>query len=141
MTRVLITGCRHWHCERLAAYVVERLRTRNGPGLVIVHGEAKGVDSAFADAARATAGVTEEPHKADWDKHGRAAGPIRNEEMVAAGADLCLAVHRSLATSKGTLGCVRLAMAAGIPTWLIDSDDAVPRRIASVDPLEIAGDS
>lgn len=156
MTRVLITGYRRWHCERLATYIVDRLVTRYGRDLTIVHGAAKGVDSAFADAAYA-AGVKLEPHPARWDdieapgalvrydeKNDRRyvanAGPIRNAEMVAAGANLCLAVHRDLAASKGTLGCVKLAFAAGIPVWLIDAEDAAPKRITSLDPLEYAGD-
>jgi hypothetical protein len=49
--------------------------------------------------------------------------------MVASGADLCIAVHGSLATSKGTKDCVPQAIDAGIPTYLIDSDAGKPRRL------------
>jgi hypothetical protein len=58
-------------------------------------------------------GFTPEPHPADWKRHGRAAGPIRNAEMVALGADVCLALPIGL--SPGTRGCIDLAEAAGIP--------------------------
>ena len=34
--------------------------------------------------------------------------------MVEAGADLCIALHHSIETSKGTKDCVRQALAAGI---------------------------
>jgi hypothetical protein len=54
-----------------------------------------------------------EAHPADWSRHGRAAGPIRNREMVAAGATCCVAFP--LGRSPGTRGCMRLAEAAGIP--------------------------
>ena len=64
----------------------------------------------------------------DW-----AGGPARNREMVKAGADLCLAFHRSLATSKGTKDCARQALAAGIPTYLIDSDVGLRRRLRGDD--------
>jgi ABC-type sugar transport system substrate-binding protein len=54
--------------------------------------------------------------------------------MIAKGADLCVAVHKSLAKSKSTKDCVRQAIAAGIPVWLIDTDDGEPKRLAADDP-------
>jgi len=57
------------------------------------------------------------------------AAPARNREIVEAGADLCIAHHRTLETSKGTKDCVRQALAAGILVYLIDSEEAIPRRI------------
>jgi hypothetical protein len=53
--------------------------------------------------------------------------------MVDAGAGMCLAFHRYLANSKGTRDCARRAIAAGIPTYLIDSDRARPRRLRAGD--------
>lgn len=132
MTRVLITGCRYWVCPALATIVLKSLVERHGADLVIVHGAANGVDSSFAEAA-AKLGITHEPHPAAWKTLGRSAGPKRNAEMVARGAAFAIAVHRSLLTSRGTLDCVRQCLAAGIPVWLIDGDDAKPRRITSVD--------
>jgi hypothetical protein len=54
--------------------------------------------------------------------------------MVAAGADLCIAVHRFIFNSKGTRDCARQAIEAGIPTYLIDSEKAVPKRLRKDDP-------
>lgn len=127
--RVLVTGSRDWHCPALAHAVVMRLRERYGPGLVVVHGAARGVDQSFADACEAL-GVQHEPHPADWSL-GRRAGPERNAAMVALGAGLCIAVSRDIAASRGTRGCARLAIAAGIPTWLIEGDDARPVRLTA----------
>jgi hypothetical protein len=53
--------------------------------------------------------------------------------MVEAGADLCIALHRSIETSKGTKDCVRQALAVGIPVWLIEDDSATPRRVHAGD--------
>jgi hypothetical protein len=61
------------------------------------------------------------------------AGPKRNQEMVQAGADLCVALHRSIEASKGTKDCVRQAMAAGIPTYLIADEQGVPKRVQADD--------
>ena len=53
--------------------------------------------------------------------------------MVQARADLCIAFHRTLEASKGTKDCVRQAIAAGIPVWLIEDDRAIPRRVEADD--------
>lgn len=131
--RILITGDRFWNCHVLAAGVLQRLIDRYGRELVIVHGDATGVDESFGTAAKGL-GLTVEPHPADWDRFGKGAGPKRNAEMVAAGADLCIAVHRFVFNSKGTKDAARRAIAAGIPTYLIDSDKAVPKRLLADDP-------
>jgi hypothetical protein len=130
--RILIAGDRHWRCDELAEQIVNRLLARYGPGLMIVHGEAPGVDNAFATACREL-GIVAEPHLADWKGLGNIAGPERNREMVEAGADLCIALHRSIETSKGTKDCVRQALAAGISVWLVEDERAIPRRIQAGD--------
>jgi ABC-type sugar transport system substrate-binding protein len=125
--RVIISGDRNWTCSDLARRVVARLVARHGE-VDIVQGAADGVDRAFVEAAYdAGCGVCSYP--ADWQKHGKKGGPIRNAAMVDAGADFVIAVHRSLAWSRGTGDLVRRALAAGIPVYLIDGEDAEPRRI------------
>jgi YspA, cpYpsA-related SLOG family len=130
--RILVTGDRHWSCQDLAEQVLNRLLARYGPGIVIVHGGACGVDQSFSEACRELCILTE-PHVADWKGLSNIAGPARNREMVQAGADLCIALHRSIQTSKGTKDCVRQALAAGIPVWLIEDDRATPRRLEAGD--------
>jgi hypothetical protein len=126
--RILITGDRHWRCDDLAEQILNRLLARYGPDLTVVHGGAAGVDNAFAVACEEL-GIVVEPHLADWRDLGNIAGPERNQEMVQAGADLCLALHRTIQTSKGTKDCIRQALAAGIPVYLIGDDTATPRRV------------
>jgi YspA, cpYpsA-related SLOG family len=131
---VIITGDRGWDCPELAGRVVGRLAARYGrENLIIVHGAARGVDAAFHHAAT-LARVDKDPCPAEWERLGRRVGPIRNAAMVAKGAVLCIAVHRFLAKSKGTKDCCLQALAAGIPVWLIDSDDGEPTRLQPDDP-------
>jgi hypothetical protein len=121
-----------WACHKLAAEILRRLIARYGSDLVIVHGDATGVDESFGTAAKGL-GLTIEAHPARWHSLGPASVPMRNEEMVRAGADLCVALHRSIARSLGTKDCARKALAAGIPVYLIESDSAVPRRLSADD--------
>jgi hypothetical protein len=79
--------------------------------------------------------VSTEPHPADWRRHGNAAGPIRNAEMIASGVDFCVAVHRNLARSRGTLDCVRRCWEVGIPVYLVESNDVQVRRIRGMEDL------
>ena len=62
-------------------------------------------------------------YPADWDRHGRGAGMIRNGEMVDDGADLAMAWPHPTEKSTGTLDCARRAVAAGIRTvngWTLE---------------------
>jgi hypothetical protein len=146
--RIIVTGDRNWYAPDLAEEVLNRLLRRYGPALVIVHGAGTGIDRSFAEAC-GDLGVEQEAHPARWDeldhpqatiRHDRRnrpynanAGPIRNAEMVAAGAQTCLAFHRAISSSTGTKDCARRAIAAGIPTYLIASDMAEPRRLVAGD--------
>jgi endonuclease YncB( thermonuclease family) len=57
----------------------------------------------------------------DWKRYGRAAGFIRNGEMVAEGADICLAFPYGM--SPGTRDCIARAQAAGIPVRIYERQE------------------
>jgi hypothetical protein len=140
MIRVIVTGDRGWYCLELARRVVGRLCDRYGrDNLVVVHGCAAGVDTAFDHAAK-LAGVKIDPNPADWDRYQKAAGPIRNGEMVAAGANFAIAVHKDLKASKGTKDCVHQCFDAGIKVFLFDSDHGRPRRLHDLRSVEAQPD-
>lgn len=65
-----------------------------------------------------------EAHPANRDQYGRAAGMRRNAEMVALGADVCLAFP--ISKSVGTRQCMQLAKAAGIPVIVCEGRLAMP---------------
>ena len=110
--RILITGDRDW--TDIAPIRRALMAYRNHPDVVVVHGAARGADTIAAEVAK-DLGFALEPHKAEWAKHrGRSAGIVRNAEMVALGADVCLAFHADLPNSKGTKDCVSRARVAGI---------------------------
>lgn len=77
---------------------------------VLIHGAARGADSLADDWAKGK-GVRVERYPADWDSHGRAAGHIRNAQMLTMGQpDLVIAFPGG----KGTANMVAQAKAAGV---------------------------
>jgi hypothetical protein len=130
--RVLVTGSRSTSPQE-ARYVHKILQDvhvadilKNGHReMVVIQGECPygGVDreaKLWAEDGRVA--VHSEGYPADWDRHGKAAGPIRNAYMVSLGADLCVAFPA--ATSRGTWDCIRRASGAGIPVhiWPLPRD-------------------
>lgn len=111
--RILVTGSRDWlDWQAVCRELAKAAEGVPGGSVVLVSGGARGADH----AAEAYAGAMDwgiEVHPGDWATHGRAAGPKRNAEMIAAGADVCLAFIRN--GSRGATHCADLAEAFGIP--------------------------
>ena len=118
--RILVTGSRNWPDGdgNIISIAILRWLEEQGwvvgvdPNPVVVHGGASGVDTVVDQMVRGW-GWIPECHLADWVCYGRWAGHRRNAEMVALGADVCLAFP--LGVSPGTRGCMRVAESAGIP--------------------------
>lgn len=128
--RILVTGSRDWNDWRTLSHAL--LTTWDYERITVVHGACPtGADEMADWVARHLMPQLEvlcvdvETHPADWDKHGRKAGPIRNAEMVSLGADVCLAFIGPCTSprcniegehaSHGASGCADLAASAGIP--------------------------
>lgn len=115
---VLVCGDRNWSAWSAIWTVLRGL----GPLTTIVHGDARGADKMCAFVARQL-GYQVHAHPAKWDVYGKAAGPLRNQEMVDCHRDieLVLAFHDDLRHSKGTADMVRVARMAGIPVNVVTS--------------------
>ena len=111
--RVLVTGSRDWPKH----VVLPVMMLAAFKDCTIVVGDCPTGIDAMIRAARPDAEV----HEADWDQHGKAAGPIRNQAMVDSGADVCLAFFNGTPRNRsGTADCRRRAIAAGVPTYSIE---------------------
>ena len=87
----------------------------------VLHGMARGADSLAARAAYEL-GISVIGFRARWEKFGKAAGPIRNREMLDEKPDLVIAFHDDLESSKGTKDCVEEARRRGIPVEVISHE-------------------
>jgi hypothetical protein len=108
--RVLVCGGREFtdrgRLDRaLAAF------NRACPISVLIEGDARGADRFAGEWGRAN-GITVLVFPAEWERLGRAAGLIRNEQMLREGKpDVVLAFPGG----RGTAHMKRIAAAAGVP--------------------------
>lgn len=124
--RVLVTGSRTWEAEeviRTALDILLKECEAIGDYLTVVHGACpKGAD-AIAEAwyreHRQNRSVGVDRFPANWREHGKSAGFKRNDDMVRAGADLCLAFIRG--RSNGATHCANSAERAGITVRRFES--------------------
>lgn len=111
---ILVCGDRHW-TDREA---IRRRLNQLPKDAIILHGAARGADSIAGEEAKKL-GLTVKEFPADWDKYGRAAGPIRNRLMLDEKPDLVIAFHYDLSKSKGTADTAREARKRGIPVYIV----------------------
>lgn len=107
--RVLIYGSRGWTDSNAIRNVILKLTKDD----VVIHGGAGGADSIAGRWAQAC-GIPVEVYPADWRKYGRAAGPIRNQQMIDEGKPTEAYGFRMKGASRGTDDMCRRVQQAGI---------------------------
>lgn len=113
--KILICGDRYWRDKEAIAESLSLLADSN---TVVIHGGAQGADSLGGEAAKEF-GLEVIVVPAEWDRYGKAAGPIRNRKMLDMEPDVVLAFHSDLKKSKGTKDCVKEAEKRDIMTFVI----------------------
>lgn len=109
MVKVLVCGGRDFVMTDRYASAFHDIVGRVG-ATVVIHGAARGADIEAGKLALAR-GLTVVTFPADWKAHGRAAGPIRNQQMIDEGKpDLVVAFPGG----AGTADMVQRAGRAGI---------------------------
>ena len=112
--RILVCGGRDFNDREAVALALKSykpvpLATGVSDAIIIVGG-APGADT-LAEEWADCFGVRKRVFLANWQKHGKAAGPIRNQQMIDEGKpDLVIAFPGG----RGTTDMVRRAKAAGI---------------------------
>ena len=110
--RVIVCGGRSYD-DRSAVYAaLDRLHV-DTPLVRLIHGAATGADT-LAHEWAVERGIMDEAFPANWEKNGRAAGPIRNKAMIILGKPHLVVAFPG---GHGTADMVRRARAAGIEVW------------------------
>jgi len=105
MFRVIVAGGRDFFNYELLESKLNRILQNITDEIVIVCGMARGADTLGERYAKAN-GIRVEYYPADWNKYGKSAGYIRNEQM-AKNADALIAFWDG--KSKGTKNMIDLA--------------------------------
>ena len=122
MTRIIIAGSRQFNdyekmlktLDELGIHLINTIDP-----IEIISGHAPGADTLGERFAKAY----DYPLKifpAEWDKYGKAAGPIRNEQMAkyASEADRGILIAFPIGESKGTRNMIKLAEQYGLETYI-----------------------
>lgn len=111
--KILVCGDRNWGSKLIIKAWLRFLK----PSLVI-EGGCRGADQIAAKAADEL-GIPVKPFPAKWEQYGKAAGPIRNREMLDEKPDLVLAFHFDITESRGTADTLFEAEKRRIPYAVI----------------------
>jgi hypothetical protein len=103
---VLVTGGRDYSDNKEVNKVLDKIHQTDGIKLLI-HWAARGADF-LADVWGLKNKIKIKRYQADWKKHGKAAGPIRNELMLTDNKDIDLIV--AFPGGKGTDNMIKLAL-------------------------------
>jgi len=116
---VAVTGGREYDDLDRVFYTMDTIHREQGPIRMLVHGGATGADTLAAIWA-AKNGVATRVFLPDWDKHGKAAGPIRNREMLKEARPALLVAFPG---GRGTADCTRQAEGFGTFVYIIKEDE------------------
>lgn len=123
---VLVCGGRDFRDAKLVARVLAAAEPKH-----IVHGACRGADALAGRWAKAQGGaVRVTAVAANWGRHGKAAGPRRNAEMLKLDPDYVLAFDGG----RGTRDMVAQATRRGVPVFLVSKTGtvqdaaAIPRK-------------
>lgn len=113
--RVIVCGGRDY---RNGAFIWRKLDELHSAKkfTALMQGGATGADHIAKEWASTKIGLERWVCKADWEKHGKAAGPIRNAKMLEWKPDLVVAFPDPETESRGTWNMVKLAREAGVET-------------------------
>lgn len=111
--RILVTGSRDWTNETVIYKALRQYAGEEDVFVTLVTGACRTGADPIAELFARDFGWNIERYPANWNLYGRAAGPIRNGQMVGMGADICLAFI--INNSRGSTGTIDLCRKQGIP--------------------------
>ncbi len=126
--RLLVCGCRWYRDQEEVSRHISRehqsmMDDTGDRKLVVIEGGSDGADQCAALAieewiAKWEDDYEHESYQADWERHGLAAGPIRNMRMLQSGCpDRVLAFWDG--KSPGTRDMIQQAVRAGVPVRIV----------------------
>ena len=116
--KLLICGGRKWNDKELIESAIKQCKPT-----LIIEGGCSGADNLAAKIAKEQ-NIEFKEFLPDWMSYGKAAGMIRNKQMLDEGKpDLVMAFHSDLSKSKGTKNMIEQATKAGIKVIHVKGKD------------------
>lgn len=112
--KILCCGDRNWTNKGRIYEILQTYPTTT----IIIHGNATGADTLCKEVAESL-GMIVISVPANWNKYGKAAGPIRNKEMLDMVPEEVIAFHNDIKNSRGTKNCITQARQRGIRTIVL----------------------
>lgn len=112
--RILVCGGRDYTNRARVNRILDRVHAERGI-TAIIQGTARGADTLAAEWGWDNK-ITVCSYPADWQAHGKKAGPIRNQEMLDRGKPDAVVAFPG---GAGTADMVRRARAAEVAVWVI----------------------
>ncbi len=116
--KLIVSGSRNCTDDKKIFSELDRIH-RTANITLIIHGGARGVD-ALAGLWATNNNIPVQVYPADWVTFGRAAGPIRNKQMLDSHPDRWIAFPSE--DSRGTKNFITQAMETTIPGQIIYID-------------------
>ena len=110
---VIICGDRYWTDKEPICSWLSKLLDWGYETLIV--GDARGADRIACEEAARMNYPAIHHFSARWGSFGRAAGPIRNREMLKLKPDLIVAFHPDISKSRGTANMIKQAKEKGVP--------------------------
>lgn len=110
MSRVLVCGDRHWSDRKFLEDYLDKINIDT-----LIQGDCSGADR-LAKEYTERKKIPCLSFPANWNEHGKRAGPLRNALMLKEGKpDFVVAFHDNIEESKGTKDMKNKAKKAGLP--------------------------
>lgn len=112
--KLLVCGSRDYSDNETLSRELSEIHSLR-PITLLIQGGAKGADT-MARLWATRNGIPVREFKADWAKHHKGAGPIRNQQMLDEGKpdEMTAFINKPLIESRGTLDMVKRGLTAGL---------------------------
>lgn len=129
--KLLVTGDRNWVDNIVMHTVLLQIYHNNtDDAIYLVHGNCRGADVMALKILSEIAiqypkcKIIDCKMSANWNRYGKAAGPIRNSEMLLyhSDIDLYLAFHNNIEKSVGTKDMINKIIKSNKTCWLIHNN-------------------
>jgi hypothetical protein len=118
--RVLVCGSREWDLRWPMAALLGDVYCDAAGDIEIISGMARGADMMAVEwARRHDVPVREFP--ADWDRYGKRAGYVRNQQMLDEGKPDLVLAFKAKPESRGTDMMIDIARKAGVSVLVVQS--------------------